>query len=137
VPAVVRHGGGRRERQVEPGRSGDADGDLRDLDRVGEAGAGVVVVGCEEDLALACQAAERPAVLDAIEVALEAGSERVGSLGARPIAGIDGTCGQRRELLGLGGLALATRPNSAVVTHRDQVVRGGDRLHEQNPTEPE
>ena len=47
------------ERDVEAGRPGDADRDLRDLDRVGEPVAEVIVVGRDEHLALAGEAAER------------------------------------------------------------------------------
>ena len=64
----------------------------------------MVVVGGHEHLALAGQAAERPAVLDAVEVALEAGAEAVGLLVDGPVAGARRPGGRRREggvLLGL------------------------------------
>ena len=69
---------------MRPVGAGDAHRHLADLDGVGEAGAQVVVVGGDEDLALARQATERPAVLDAVEVALEAGAEGVRRLGRAP-----------------------------------------------------
>ena len=71
---------------LRPSGAGDGDGDLGHLDGVGEAGAEVVVVGSDEDLALAGQAPERRGVLDAVEVALEAGAQRVGRLGERPLS---------------------------------------------------
>ena len=52
-------------------------GDLGDLEGVGEPGA-LVVVGEDEHLGLAGQAAERAGVQDAVAVALEAGAPRVG-----------------------------------------------------------
>ena len=56
-----------------------AGGHLGDLERVGEPGA-LVVVGEDEHLGLAGQAAERGGVQDAVAVALEAGAQRIGLL---------------------------------------------------------
>ena len=58
----------------------DGGGDLRHLERVGEAGA-LVVLGEHEDLGLAGQAPEGGGVQDAVAVALEAGAPAVGLLG--------------------------------------------------------
>ena len=90
VAAVVAGGGGRGEGHVEADGAGDADRHLADLDGVGEPGAEVVVVGGHEDLALAGQAPEGLGVLDAVEVALEAGAEPVRLLGHGPVAGAHG-----------------------------------------------
>ena len=57
VPAVVAEGDGLGEGHVEPAGPGDAGGDLGHLEGVGEAGA-LVVLGEDEDLGLAGQAAE-------------------------------------------------------------------------------
>ncbi len=82
---------------MRPDWAGDADRDLGDLDRVGEASAEVVVVGSDEDLALACESPEGLRVMDAVEVALEAGAQAVGLLGRRPVAGAPGSGGSRRQ----------------------------------------
>ena len=84
VPAVVGERDRLDQRQAEVGGPGDAGGHLRDLDRVGEPGAEVVVLRGDEHLALARQPPPRARVLDAVEVALEAQPERVGLLGAGP-----------------------------------------------------
>ena len=77
VAAVVAERDGLGERHVEAERTGDRRGDLGDLERVGEAGA-LVVVGEHEHLCLAGQAAERAGVQDAVAVAFEAGAPRIG-----------------------------------------------------------
>ncbi len=97
VPAVVAGGGRRGEGDVEADRPGDADRHLGDLDRVGEAGAEVVVVGSDEDLALAGEPPEGLRVVDAVEVALEAGAQAIGLLGRRPVARAAGPGGSRRQ----------------------------------------
>ena len=80
VPAVVAEGDGLGEGHVEAARAGDGGGDLGDLERMGQAGA-LVVVGEDEDLGLSGESAEgRGAVQDPVAVALEAGAERVGGL---------------------------------------------------------
>ncbi len=85
------------ERDVEAGGTRDAHCDLGDLDGVGEPVAKVIVVGRDEHLALTGEAAERPAVLDAIEVALEARPESVGGFGHGPLATAFGAGGERSE----------------------------------------
>ncbi len=87
MAAVVADGGGLDERHVEPKWTCDRNRDLADLDGVGQSGADVVVVGCDEDLTLACEPTERPAVVDSVEVALEAESEWIGFLGVGACAG--------------------------------------------------
>ncbi len=124
VATVVPGGGGRGERHVEAHRAGDADGDLADLDGVGEAGAEVVVVGGDEHLALAGEAPEGPAVLDAVEVALEAGAEAVGLLGDGPVAGALGPGGEGCVGRVVGRLAPGAGSEGVdAVTDRNEGVR--------------
>ena len=109
MPAVVAEGDGLGERDVQPAGPGDGGGDLRHLERVGQPGA-LVVLGEDEDLGLAGQAAEGGGVEDAVAVALEAGAPRVGLLGpgrspapaARVAPGASSDC---LELLALGAAA--------------------------------
>ena len=61
---------------VEPQRAGERTGDLRHLDRMGQAGAVVVALVVEEDLRLVLQAAERGRMDDAVAIALERGAGR-------------------------------------------------------------
>ena len=89
VPAVVRERDRLGERQAEPGRTRDAGGHLRDLDRVREAGAEVIVLRRDEHLALAREPPPRPRVLHPIEVPLEAQPERIGLLGIAPVPRAD------------------------------------------------
>ncbi len=72
-------------------------------------GAQVIVVGRDEHLTLAGEAAERAAVVDPVEVALEARAVRIGRLGPGPVAGADRSgCadGQRGVLVRLPRRAL-------------------------------
>src|SRR5262249_38490583 len=85
------------------------DGDLRDLDRVREPGAEVVVLGRDEHLALARQPPPGPRMLHTVEVALEAEPVRVGLLARHPVAGADGTRRPRCQRGGELGLAPLTR----------------------------
>ena len=87
VAAVVTQGGGQGQGLVQAGGPGDGRGHLAHLDGVGQAGPQVIVVGRQVDLALAGQAPEGPAVLDAVEVPLEAGPVGIGVLGPRPGSG--------------------------------------------------
>ena len=66
---------------VEPERAGERAGDLRDLDRVGEAGAEMVALVMDEHLRLVGEAAERGRMDDAVAVALEFGAGRRRRLG--------------------------------------------------------
>ncbi len=102
VAAVVAEGDGLGERDVEPERGGDATGHLGHLERVGEAGA-LVVVREDEHLGLAGQPPEGGRVQDAVPVALEAGAPGVGWLLAAPVAGAarPGGAGGQAGLLGL------------------------------------
>ena len=106
VTAVVRQRDRLGEREAEVGGPGDPDRDLRHLDRVGEAGAEVVVLRGDEDLALAGEPPPRPGVLHPVEVALEAEPVRVGLLALEPVAGTDRPGGAGRERGGQLGLAL-------------------------------
>src|SRR4029453_17873256 len=107
---VVTEGGGGGEGLVEPAGPGDRHRHLADLDGVGQPGAEVVVVGGEVDLALARQAPEGPAVLDAVEVALEAGTGGVGVLRRGPVAGARRPRRHRGEGRVLPGLPLDPAP---------------------------
>ena len=109
VPAVVPEGDGLGEGHVEPAGPGDGRGDLRHLERVGEAGA-LVVLGEDEDLGLAGQPAERGGVEDAVAVALEAGAPGIGLLGLGPVAGVRRAGGAGRQQRVLELLALRPRP---------------------------
>ena len=113
VPAVVGERDRLDEREAEVGGPGDAGGDLRHLDRVGEPGAEVVVLGGDEHLALAGEAPPRPRVLDPVEVALEAEAVRVGLLGPGPVPRADRPGGARRERGVELGLALLARQQRA------------------------
>ena len=79
VAAVVAEGDRLGERDVEAERPGDRRGHLGDLERVRQTGA-LVIVGEHEHLGLAGQPPERAGVQDAVAVALEAGSPRIGLL---------------------------------------------------------
>ena len=89
VPAVVGQRDGLHQRQAQVGGPGDAGGHLRHLDRVGEAGAEVVVLRGDEDLALPRQPPPGSGVLDPVEVALEAQPPRVGVFRPGPHPGAD------------------------------------------------
>ncbi len=91
---------------------------------MGEPGAEVVVVGRDEHLALAGEAPEGPAVLDAVEVALEAGAEAVGLLGDGPVAGALGPGGEGRVGRVVGRFAPGAGAQRVdTVTHRNEGVR--------------
>ena len=69
---------------VEPKRPGERAGDLRHLDRMGEAGAEMVALVMDEDLRLVGEAAEGGRMDDAVAVALEFGARRRRRLGDEP-----------------------------------------------------
>ena len=98
---------------MRPTARGDPGCDLRHLDRVGEAGAEVIVFGGDVHLALAREPAPRTRVLDAIEVALEAQPERIGLLGASTRARTDRTGRARGEREVELALALLAPLNAA------------------------
>ena len=112
VAAVVGEGDRLGERDVEVRGTGDADRDLRDLDRVRQSSAEVVVFGRDEHLALPRQPAPGPRVLDAVEVALEAEAQRVGLLGTGADAGADRAGRPRRERGRRLGFALLAAPQA-------------------------
>ena len=105
------------ERDVQPARRGDARGDLRHLERVGQPGA-LVVLGEHEHLRLARQPPERRgAVQDPVPVPLEARADRVGLLRRRarcpaPRARVAPGASSRvlQVLAGLGGRAARSTP---------------------------
>src|SRR5581483_3479325 len=97
VTAVVRERDRLDERETQVRGPRDPRRDLCDLDGVREAGAEVVVLGCDEHLALAREAPPRPRVLHPVEVALEAEAKRVGLLRLGPRPGADRTGGAGRE----------------------------------------
>ena len=101
VPAVVAGGRRRGQCDVQPHGAGDAHRNLGDLDGVSQPRAEVIVVGCDEHLALAGQPSERLRVLDAVEVALEARAEPIGllGLGSVPRAARPGRSGSEHCLL--------------------------------------
>ena len=83
VPAVVAQGDRLGQGHVEPAGPGHRRGHLGHLECVGEAGA-LVVLGEDEHLGLAGQAAERGGVQYPVPVPLEAGAPLVGLLGPGP-----------------------------------------------------
>ena len=78
VAEVVGEGDDFGEPFVEAQGDGDASGGFGDFEGVGEAGAEVVVSDVDEDLGLVLKAAESGAAEDALAVAFEGVSERVG-----------------------------------------------------------
>jgi hypothetical protein len=88
-----------REVVVELERPGERPGDLRDLDRVREAGAEMIAAMIDEHLGLVGEAAEGGRMNDAVAVALEFGAGRRGRLG-------DEARGRAR---GIGGIGRSSR----------------------------
>jgi hypothetical protein len=97
VAAVMSDGNGFGEGHIEPERPGDGSSDLCNFERVGEAGA-LMVIGKHEDLRFSCKTTKRARMKDAIAIALEARSERVGCLFKRSVAGTNCTCGEHGEM---------------------------------------
>jgi hypothetical protein len=84
VATVVPEGDCLGERLIETECSGDGNGDLRDLERVSETGA-LVVIRENEDLGLSGKSAEGGCpVEDSISISLEAGADRVRLFGDTP-----------------------------------------------------
>ena len=100
VPEVVAEGDGFGQLFVQPEHFGDGPGDLRDLERVREAGPVVIAGRREEDLRLVLEAPEGLAVDDAIPIALERRTHVVFALRAQAPPGVG-------ALRGLGGQDLA------------------------------
>jgi len=96
VTAVVAEGDRLGECHVQAQRSGDRGGHLCHLERVGEAGA-LVVVGKDEHLRLSGEPTERGVVQDAIAIAFEAGSELIGRLFDQSVARTRGPGRQGRQ----------------------------------------
>lgn len=82
------------ERHVQAESPCDGGGNLGDFECVREAGA-LMVVGKHEDLGLACKASKGRGMENAVAVAFEAGSERIGFFGLAAGARTDGTRGMR------------------------------------------
>ena len=104
VTAVVSECDRLGQRDVEPGGPGDRGRDLRDLERVGQPGA-LMVLGEHEHLGLPGEPAERRAVNDPVAIAFEAGSVRIGGLGDLPRPGSVGPGGPGNEQKVLGLLS--------------------------------
>ncbi len=92
---------------VEPQRAGQRAGDLRHLDRVGQARAEMVALVVDEDLRLVLQPAERGRVDDAVAVALELAAGRRAGLAAP--AGRGCATGRRRRARASGRNACGNR----------------------------
>src|SRR4029079_10152091 len=104
VTAVVAEGDRLRQSDVEAERSGDAGGNLGDLEGVGQPRA-LMIVREHEDLGLAGEPAERAGMQDAIAISLEARAPRVRSLVDRPRTGTGGSSCRRRKYRVFGVLA--------------------------------
>ena len=101
---------------VEPDGARDAGRDLGDLEGVGEARAHVVI-GEDEDLGLAGEAAKGARVQDAVAVALETGAELVGLFLARSVSRRRGSASHRWRAPRRVAL-LARRGNPGALTTR-------------------
>ena len=97
VPAVMSDGNGFGEGHIQSERTRNGSSDLSNFEGMGEAGA-LMVVGEYEDLCFAGEAAKCTGMKDAITVALEARSERVGFLVKRSIARPNCTCRKHGEV---------------------------------------
>ena len=97
-----------RQIVVELKRSGEGAGDLRHLDRMGEAGAEMVALVIDEHLRLVGEPAEGGRMDDAVPVALELGPRRRRRLGDEPRAPAPGRPRKAREPSG------SCRPASAL-----------------------
>src|SRR5581483_480633 len=84
---------GLRQVFVEAQGAGDGARDLRDFQRVGQAGAIVVFFRVYENLRFMFQAAEGFGVEDAVAVALKGRADRVGRFGALAPSRLGGFCG--------------------------------------------
>ena len=97
VPQVVAQGDGFGEVLVEPQGSGRGPGDVRDVERVGEAHPVVVALGGHEHLGLVLEPPERLGVDDAVAVTLEDRADVVLGLVAIAALGGVGEDGPRRQ----------------------------------------
>ena len=87
MPDIVNEGEGLRQIFVEPEHVRDCAGDLRHLDRMGQAVAEMIGDAGREDLRLVFQTAKSARVDDAVAVALEGVAVRMPGLGISPPAG--------------------------------------------------
>ena len=115
VAAVVGQGDRLGERDVQAQGPGDRRRHLGDLERVGEAGA-LVVVGEDEDLRLPGESPEGAGVQDPVTVALEAGAQRVGRFGEAAMAAAPAAGRTRRR--GAGPRAPRAPPGAACAPGR-------------------
>ena len=72
--------------RIQAQRSGDGAGDLRHLDRMGQAGTEIIALMLDEDLGLVFQPPEGRGMDDPVAVALKARAERAFGLGIEPAA---------------------------------------------------
>ena len=107
VAEVVAKRDGFGEIVVELESARERAGDLRHLDRVGEAGAEMIALVIDEHLGLVGEAAEGGRMDDAVAVALEFGPRRRRRLG-----------NQARRARGVGGVGRARRQACIVRRHR-------------------
>ena len=126
VTAVVTHRDRLGQRDVQTQCPGDGGRNLRDLERVREPCA-LVIVREDEHLRLARQAPERRRVEDPITVPLEARPQRVGSLLADPATGTHRTGRSRGERIRLGAFPRLTVEHAYASTeHRGGVGMSHD-----------
>ena len=102
---------------VEPQGAGARPGDLRDVERVGEAHPVVVALGGHEHLGLVLEPPERLGVDDAVAVALEDRADVVLGLVAVAALGGVGEDGPRRQDLVLDLLGPLAGGDTGVLTH--------------------
>ena len=125
VPAVVSQSDRFGQGGVQTQRARHAGGHLSDFEGVGQAGAHVVI-GEDEDLGLAREAAKRRGVQDPVAVAFEARSVQVGLLVDGPMAGpvpAGGPQGEGPVELLLAGVARGRGDDALVVR-----VQSGHRI---------
>ena len=122
---------------VEPERLGERARDLRDLDRMGEAGAEMIALVVDEDLGLVREAAKGGRMDDAVAVALEIAAGRRGRLGVEAPAragGIGGVGRASRSMPRPSSIAsrIALRPHSPILIsgRRRGLDAGMDRMSE-------
>jgi len=118
VADVVREADGLRERLVQAQRAGHAARNLRDFERVRQAGAVEVALVVDEDLGLVDQAAERRRVDDAVAVPLVLGAVARRRLREPPTARLGLVLRIRRE----AGRRQVTRPAHAAAPKCDSSV---------------
>ena len=104
VPAVVAECDGLGEGDIETDGASNRRGNLGHLERVGQAGA-LVVLRKHEDLGLAGESPKRRRVQDTITIALETGAVGVGFLFVGAVSGAKRAGGERCKMFVLAGFA--------------------------------